>query len=72
MVKSNPRHKELIKKHLSEKNTINSYDAFLNYGITRLSIIIEELILEGMDIKYTREKRYNKYGEIKEVLNYWI
>jgi hypothetical protein len=72
MVKANSSHKQIIKKHLSEKNTINSYDAFLNYGISRLSIIIEELISEGVDIKYTREKRYNKYGEIKEVLNYWI
>ncbi len=72
MVKSNPTHKEIIKKHLLQKKSINHYNAFLKFGIARLSVIIEELISEGMDIKYTRETQHNKFGETKQLLNYWI
>ena len=54
---------ELIKKHLKEKGTITSMEAFELYGCTRLSARIFNLRQEGMNIVNDLTKGKNRYGD---------
>ena len=54
---------ELIKKHLKEKGTITSMEAFELYGCTRLSARIFNLRQSGMNIVNDLTKGKNRYGD---------
>ena len=54
--------KDRVLRHLKD-STITSYEAFLDYGITRLSAIIYSLRKEGYTIISMSKKHTNRYGE---------
>lgn len=51
-----------ILKHLQEKGSITSMDAFKLYGATRLSAIIFTLRKRGFDIETNTEVTKDRYG----------
>lgn len=53
--------KEMILKHLKE-SSITSFEAFMDYGITRLSSIIHVLRGEGYTIISIPKKHTNRFG----------
>ena len=53
---------EMIRKHLSKKGNINSWEAIKLYGCTRLSAQIYNLRSEGIDIKTEHVTKKNRYG----------
>lgn len=55
---------ERILRHLEDYGQITTMDAFIDYGITRLSGRIFELRKKGYDISSTTTTGKNKYGEL--------
>ena len=54
--------KNIIEKRLKCKGSVTSWQAFIWYGITRLSAIIYCLRREGMDITTETITKRNRYG----------
>ena len=52
-----------ILKHLKENGSITSWEAIIEYGITRISARIFELRKQGYRITTERETRKNRYGD---------
>lgn len=52
-----------VLKHLQDYETITSLDAFIEYGITRLSAVIFMLRRDGYNISSTFKTAKNRYGE---------
>ena len=53
---------EMIRKHLTKKRSITSWEAIKLYGCTRLSAKIYDLRAEGMDIRTDHVTKKNRYG----------
>lgn len=53
---------EAVKKHLDEKGSISSFEAYDLYGITRLSHIIYMLRKKGEKIENKHVTKKNRYG----------
>lgn len=53
-----------VLRHLQEYGTITSFEAFREYGITRLSAVIYLLRKRGHNITSTNTKCVNRYDEI--------
>ena len=56
-------HYDRILKHLKEKGSVTSLQAFRDYGVTRLSAVIYELRQDGYNITSTMTARKNRYGD---------
>ena len=61
-----------IKRHLKDEGSVTSWDAFKEYGITRLSHIIYMLRREGWVIKTTDITKTNRYGNLVTFAKYSI
>lgn len=61
---------EMIKKHLTKRGSITSWEAIKLYGCTRLSAKIYDLRAEGMDIKTDHVTKKNRYGYPVTFANY--
>ena len=58
-------------RHLKEEGSITSWEAFMEYGITRLSAIIYDLRHKsGMSIKADNVTRTNRYGNLVNFSKY--
>lgn len=55
-------HYDRVLKHLRERKSITSLEAFREYGITRLSAIIFNLRKDGYTISSNKVGRKNRYG----------
>lgn len=55
--------KEMILRHLEEYGKITSFEAFVEYGITRLAARIHDLRADGYKIKSTVQYARNRYGK---------
>lgn len=65
--------KEAVIRHLEDEGFITSWDAFMEYGITRLSAIIYILRHnEGMDISSQAMTTKNRYGNIVNYAKYTL
>ena len=51
-----------VKRHLMAEGSLTSMQAFLEYGITRLSAIIYNLRKEGHNIESIPIDKQNRYG----------
>lgn len=52
-----------ILKHLKEKGSITSFEAFANYGVTRLAAIIHVLrTKQGLNIQTSKQRGKNRYN----------
>ena len=54
---------EMILRHLKEKESITSAEAFTLHGVTRLSGRIYELRRDGYKIRNERQEKLNRYGK---------
>lgn len=54
---------ELVLRHLKNNGSITTYEAFTEYGITRLASRICDLKQDGYSIRKTFETEKNRYGE---------
>lgn len=52
----------ILKKHLEKVGSITTYEAFEEYGITRLSALIFQLKKKGMKIMTSQMVKINKFG----------
>lgn len=68
----NKTQKEVIRKRLEKKGCITSYQAFIRYGITRLSAIIYDLRKEGMEISAETITKRNRYGNTCNFAKYTL
>lgn len=64
--------KEIIRKRLEKEGSVTSWQAFVNYGITRLSAIIYDLRREGMDISSEIITKRNRYGNTCNFAKYTL
>lgn len=55
--------KEMIIEHLKKYGNISTFEAFVDYGVTRLSGRIFELRHDGHDIKSDRRAMRNRFGK---------
>lgn len=56
-------HKQRVLEHLQKYGRITTWEAFSNYGITRLSEYIRQLRLEDYDIETIWARAKNRYGD---------
>ena len=56
-------HYDRVLRHLKEKGSITSLQAFREYGITRLSAVIFNLRKDGYVIENENITRKNRYGD---------
>lgn len=54
---------DMVLRHLKDHNTITTWEAIENYGITRLSAIIFNLKEQGYRIGGEMKGTFNRYGE---------
>ena len=59
-----------ILKHLKENGSITSWEAIMEYGITRISARIFELRKQGYKITNERISTKNRYGDNVSYVNY--
>ena len=52
-----------VLRHLQEIGSITSWEAIMEYGITRLSAIILNLKKQGYEIESERVTTKNRFGE---------
>lgn len=64
--------REMILKHLKKKKSITSWEAFEDFGATRLSAIIFDLRSCGFDIRDVWEEVTNRYGETVRYKRYFL
>lgn len=57
-------HKYWVLKHLEDFGSLTSFEAFENYGITRLSAVIFNLRKEGHNIDSKKLSVTNRYGKV--------
>lgn len=62
----------LIFKHLKSGKSITSFEAFEEYGITRLSAIIFDLREKGLDIQDRWVYAKNRYGNMVKFKAYYL
>ena len=62
--------KEQVLKHLKKHKSITTWDAIVDYRITRLSARIAELQADGYQIKHTPEKHKLPSGRTTTVTRY--
>ena len=55
--------KEMIVRHLTDYGHITSYEAFTEYGITRLAARIHDLRADGYKICGAVQYARNRYGK---------
>lgn len=55
--------KEEVLRHLREKGSLSSFEAFAYYGITRLSARVHELRKDGYTIRGTVQKVKSRNGK---------
>lgn len=55
--------KDMIYRHMKDFGSITSWEAFQDYGVTRLSAVIFELKRNGIDIDVNRRSHINRYGD---------
>lgn len=63
---------ERILRHLQDGNTLTQAEAFLEYGVGRLSSRICELRQAGYPIRREFITRKNRYGEVISFCRYWL
>jgi len=56
--------------HLSERQTITSWEAIKEYGATRLSAIIHSLRKEGYNISTIPMQKTNRFGKTISIAKY--
>lgn len=64
--------RETILNHLKKKKSITSWEAFEDFGATRLSAIIFDLRSCGFDIRNVWEEVTNRYGETVRYKRYFL
>lgn len=64
--------REMILNHLSKKKSITSWEAFEDFGATRLSAIIFDLRSDGFDIRDVWEEVVNQFGETVRFKRYFL
>lgn len=62
---------ELILKHLNDFGSLSPYEAFIMYGITKLSTRISELKKLGYRFVSHMVTEKNRYGEPVRYMRYW-
>lgn len=63
---------ERILRHLEDGGTLTQAEAFLEYGVGRLSSRICELRRAGYPIRREFVTRENRYGEPVSFCRYWL
>ena len=63
---------ERILRHMRDCGYISSMDAFVNYGVTRLSARISDLRRAGYKIRSDRRTFHNRYGDKVSFCLYWL
>lgn len=63
---------ERILRHLQDGGTLTQAEAFLEYGVGRLSSRICELRRAGYPIRREFVTRKNRYGEHTSFCKYWL
>lgn len=63
-------HYDRVLRHLTDFKSITSYEAFIDYGITRLSAIIFLLRKDGYNISSQKIAAKNRYGKTVYFANY--
>ena len=63
-------HHDRILRHLKDYGSITSWEAFENYGITRLSAIIFTMRQVGYIIENERISKKNRYGQTVNFVKY--
>ena len=61
---------ERILRHIDEHGSITPFDAFTEYGITRLAARIHDLRADGVNIEGEMEEKENRYGEKVRYMRY--
>ena len=64
--------RNIIFSRLTSGKPITSWEAFEEYGITRLSAIIYDLREKGLDIQDTWVYRVNRYGNMVKFKQYFL
>lgn len=54
--------REAVEKHLAEIGALTSFEAFTEYGITRLAAIIHNIRKDGVFISSEQMERKNRFG----------
>lgn len=62
----------LVYNHLASGNRLTSFQAFQEYGITRLSAIIFDLRKNGLDILDCWVYAVNRYGKMVKFKQYYL
>ena len=62
---------ELILKHLNDFGSISPFEAFEEYGITKLATRISELKKLGHQFTTVMVEQKNRYGEPVRFARYW-
>jgi hypothetical protein len=65
-------HYDRILRHLKDFGSITSWDAFEDYGNTRLSATIFSLRQDGYNIKSEKIGRKNRYGKMVYFAKYTL
>lgn len=55
--------KEMVLRHMREMGSISSFEAFSEYGITRLAARIHDLREDGYNINSSVHDARNRYGK---------
>lgn len=63
---------KLVLGHLMSGKSITSFQAFTEYGATRLSAIIFNLREKGLDIRDTWVYATNRYGNVVKFKSYYL
>ena len=63
---------ERILRHLQDGGTLTQAEAFLEYGVGRLSSRIGDLRRAGYPIRREFITRKNRYGEVISFCRYWL
>lgn len=62
--------KERVLRHIKDHGSITSFEAFEEYGITRLAARISDLREDGIGIISVSETKKNRYGEPTTYVRY--
>ncbi len=63
---------EMILRHMKEFGSITTFEAFTEYGITRLSGRVHDLRKAGHNINNKPVHRINRYGKKIDFVRYYI
>ena len=62
---------ELILSHLDQFGSISPFEAFEEYGITKLATRISELKKQGLNFTTVLVEEKNRYGQPVRYARYW-